>query len=256
MTMEVGFEGLRKSYTRKQLFDGLDFRLRGGELLLLSGANGAGKTTMMRILAGLERADAGTLLLNGRRDGWRSMKTPLRRHTVYLHQAPYMFDGTVFDNAAYPLPWLQRRRERLRVLEALDWSGLGELAGHRAQGLSGGQRQRVALVRALISRPDFLFMDEPTANLDMDARQACLDLIRRLRAEGMGLIVSSHAGHRLGAMSDRHLHLADGQLRPQSRPGEGQAEVIPIADPETRADRLDCAEQGAGRPKQRRSRIA
>jgi energy-coupling factor transporter ATP-binding protein EcfA2 len=154
MTMELGCDGLAKSYKRKRIFDGLDFRLRRGELLLLSGANGAGKTTLMRILAGLERADAGRFSLDGRTDGWTAMKTRLRRHTVYLHQTPYMFDGTVFDNAAYPLPWLRRRRERARVLEALRWSGLEGSGAPLRQGLSGGERQRLALARALISRPE------------------------------------------------------------------------------------------------------
>ncbi len=254
--MEVGCEGLRKAYPRKRLFDGLDFRLRSGQLLLLTGANGAGKTTMMRILAGLERADGGVMLLNGRREGWRSMKTRLRRHTVYLHQTPYMFDGTVFDNAAYPLPWSQRRRECARVLEALRWSGLEGMADQCARGLSGGERQRVALARALISRPGFLFMDEPTANLDVNARQTCLDLIARLSAEGLGLIVSSHSSRRLETMSDLHLRLAQGELSPQPRPGEGQAEVIPIADPDAKADRLDSADRDTGQPKERRSRSA
>jgi tungstate transport system ATP-binding protein len=231
MTMELECDRLAKSYKRKRLFDGLDFRLRRGELLLLSGANGAGKTTLMRILAGLERADAGRFSLDRRTAGWTAMKTRLRRHTVYLHQTPYMFDGTVFDNAAYPLPWLRRRRERGRVLEALRWSGLEGSAGLCAKGLSGGERQRLALARALISRPNFLFMDEPTANLDVSARQDCLDLIRRLRAEGMGLIVSSHSSRQLEAMSDRHLRLARGELHLEPRAEGGRADVIPIGEP-------------------------
>jgi len=243
--MEVGFEGLTKSYGRKQLFAGIAFQLGSGELLLLSGANGAGKTTMMRILAGLERPNAGNFLLNGQRGCWKAMQSRLRRHIVYLHQVPYMFDGTVFDNAAYPLSWLHRRRERGRVLEALQWSGLAGLADQGAQGLSGGERQRLALARALISRPSFLFMDEPTANLDVNARQYCLDLIRRLRAEGMGLIVSSHFSRQLEAMSDQHLRLAQGKLRPERRPEGGQAEVIPISEPHT-----------GDRPEPQRSRMA
>ena len=128
------------------------------------------------------------------------------------------------------------RRIRRSELEfnrdtALDWAGLAHLARRNARKLSGGERQRLALARARVLSPAVLLLDEPTTNMDQEARQQSFFLIRRMVSEGMGVVIASHDRQVIGQLGDRHLDLADGRLREvetgnrpgQARPGDNAA---------------------------------
>jgi tungstate transport system ATP-binding protein len=191
------------------------FELPVGSCTILSGRNGAGKTTLLKIAAGLMKPDQGTVQTGGACLHWRSARPVLRKHSIYMHQHAYMFDASVADNVAYGLrkagvPAAQRDEA---VRTALEWAGLAPLAARNARHLSGGERQRLALARARVLSPAVLLLDEPTTNMDREARQQSFFLIRRLVSEGTGVVIASHDRQIIGQLGDRHLHLVDGGLR-------------------------------------------
>jgi len=212
MTSTLHFQGLHKAFGPRSVLERVDLALHPGQLTLLTGPNGAGKSTLLKILAGIDRPDSGGLLHDGRPLNWQRAKTRLRSRLIYLHQQPYLYDRGVLENLLYGLDGPRAtRRERAR--QVLDEVGLSYLAERDATGLSGGERQRLALARALLRDPDYLLLDEPTASLDPQARDLCLQLLSGLRARGIGLLVASHDLAQHGALADHHWHLQDGRLQ-------------------------------------------
>ena len=141
---------LRMSINGQRLLDLPEFEVPERSCMVLSGRNGAGKTTLLRIVAGLLEPDQCEVDFGGHRQGWRGARELLRRDCIYLHQHPYMFDRSVWENVAFGLrqAGLRKTELRERVDRALDWAGLSHLAARNARQLSGGEKQRVALTRA------------------------------------------------------------------------------------------------------------
>ena len=203
----------------KPLLDVACFELPRASCTVLSGRNGAGKTTLLKIAAGLLRPDEATVRTADGAFDWNEARSLLRRTSIYMHQHAYMFDRDVVDNVAYGLkragvPALERSR---RVETALTWAGLDHLARRNARKLSGGERQRVALARARVLAPAVLLLDEPTTNMDEEATEQSLFLIRRMVSEGMGVVVASHDRRIVGQLADAHLNLAGGALHEVGR---------------------------------------
>ncbi len=210
----LGVSQLTKSYNNRVLFNIDSLQLHAGEATLLTGRNGAGKSTLLKILAGLEGRDSGSLSYHGTTLTRRQHRN-LGGRVIYLHQQPFLFDGSVIKNIGYGLNHLDRSQRSERVQRALEWSGLTHLADRHAKALSGGEQQRVALARAWVMEPELLLMDEPTSNMDTESRQRTLFLIRRLVHEGKCIVVSSHelkVDHRL---FQRQWHIDAGRLSEQ-----------------------------------------
>ena len=207
--MLVFYQVCKHTTRGDKLFDIDEFDIPEGACIILSGQNGAGKTTLLKILAGLETPDYAEVKFNGQRQTWKAARTRLRREVVYLHQQPYMFDHTVADNVAYGLARqsVPSAHVKQRVAEALDWSGLSHLAQRNARELSGGEQQRVALTRARVLSPRLLLLDEPLANMDISAREQTIQLIRRLKDDGVSTIITSHEPHISMLLGDQHRHL-------------------------------------------------
>ncbi len=209
----LAVESLVKRYGRREVLSDITLELHAGKVLLLSGANGAGKTTLLRILSGLEspnhcRVDVGQGAMP-----WRRCRTRLMQNALYLHQQPYMFDGSVRYNLAYALPRKLSKQRRHELIDtALAWSGLEHLQNTPSKSLSGGERQRVSLARAWLRQPKILMLDEPTANLDQLSRQRTLELLSPFKEDGMSLIIASHDPHHFSSLVDRSLHLHEGRL--------------------------------------------
>lgn len=214
----IHYSDLRKSLHGHQLLDIEALAIHERHCVALSGRNGAGKSTLMRIIAGLESPDSVSVTYEGVPVSWQRARQQLRTHVIYLHQQPYLFDRSVTDNVAYGL-----RRQGLaikeisrRVSEALDWAGIAHLQLRNARALSGGERQRVAFARARILSPRVLLLDEPTTNMDSEAREQAHRMIRRLREDGVGILLSTHEFHTVAHLCDAHLSLEAGKLHPQT----------------------------------------
>ncbi|MDZ4701882.1 MAG: ABC transporter ATP-binding protein [Rhodothermales bacterium] len=204
---------LHKSYGREAVLRGLDLSLAGRETLSVLGRSGCGKTTLLKVIAGLETADAGAVRLADR-DVTRA--EPQTRSAVYLYQEPLLFPHlNVRENIAFGL---RLRNEpagevRRRVDEMLDDLELASHARKMPTQLSGGQRQRVAFGRAIIIRPALLLLDEPFASLDVEIRGAMQQVFKRLvkRYEIAAIFVTHDLKEAL-LMGDRIAFMKEGRL--------------------------------------------
>jgi tungstate transport system ATP-binding protein len=205
---------LHKRFAKRGVLNDIELSLRPGECCLLSGANGAGKTTLLRIISGLEKPDSSQITIASKPPrSWRRCRADLQQQILYLHQQPYMFDGSVRYNLGYALAKGLDKASRRRLIDsALRWAGLEHLTETHAKLLSGGERQRVSLARAWLRNPPILLLDEPTANLDQEARERTLELIKSFKEQGIALLLASHDPLHFCALIDHHLHLYKGRL--------------------------------------------
>ena len=191
----------------------------GGPVTVLFGPSGAGKTTVLRALAGLERPDAGRIVLGG--ETWldtarRIDVAPQRRRVGLLFQEHALFPHlSVRANVAYGLGGLPGAAREARVREVLALTGVGpELLHRRPAALSGGQRQRVALARALAPSPRLLLLDEPLSALDAPSREELRAALRSaIRAAGVPALVVTHDRVEALALGDRVAVIAAGEIR-------------------------------------------
>jgi tungstate transport system ATP-binding protein len=208
------FHSIRKRHGRRSILDGIAISLQSGYCTLLTGDNGAGKTTLLRILGGFEKPDTFHAETGVGDLTWRRYRRLARASVMYLHQQPYLFEGSVRDNLAYALDRkLSKHDRRERIDEALAWGGLERIAASQAKTLSGGECQRVALARAWLRQPRYMLLDEPAANMDRDARLRTVSLLRRLRDEGMALLIASHDPDYFSSLVNERLHLDKGKLK-------------------------------------------
>ncbi len=209
----LNVESLNKRFGNRQVLHDVSVTLQAGEAILLCGPNGAGKSTLLRILSGLEKPDHCRLDLGRGSQSWSRSRDELFKNTLYLHQHPYMFDGSVRYNLAYALPRNLRGPARHDLIDrAMAWAGLEHLQETPSKSLSGGERQRVSLARAWLRKPRILLLDEPTANLDHASRQRIQELLTPLKEAGMSLVIASHDIHHFASLADRSLHLHEGSL--------------------------------------------
>lgn len=195
------------------------FTINEGETFSLIGASGCGKSTIMRVLAGLQREWRGEVKLfaDAIKPGMR-FQGELRRNVQMVFQDPYASlhpNHTLYRTLSEPLVINKERDISARVAEALIQVGLPADAAERyPHQLSGGQRQRVAIARALLLRPKILLLDEPTSALDMSVQAEILNLLNRLKQQsGMTYLLVSHDADVIAHMSDRAAYMADGVIQ-------------------------------------------
>ena len=196
------------------LFDVARLGIEKGSAYVLTGANGTGKSTLLRMLGGLERCDACTVEFEGSRLPLYPYPRQLRRGIVYVHQHPIMFSTSVGHNIAYGLlaRGVDRQLVRGLVDEAMAWAGVLHLRDNIPSRLSGGEKQRVALARARVLQPRLLLLDEPTANLDGAAREQVIGLIPTLVGQGASVVMACHDRDLINLPGVRRLKLREGQL--------------------------------------------
>jgi ABC-2 type transport system ATP-binding protein len=209
--------GLRKAYAGRTVLDGIDLRVRPGELLALLGPNGAGKTTTVEIVEGYRTADGGEVRVLGedpRRGG------PALRARVGL----MLQGGAGLEPRATP-------RDLLRLFSAfhdggrrgddlIDQVGLAPVSDTAVRRLSGGERQRLALAIALAGDPEVLILDEPTAGMDTEARRATRELIAHLRSAGRTILLTTHDLADVEHLADRVAILHRGRIVADATPDE------------------------------------
>ncbi len=227
----IAFSETHKAFGRRHILQGVGISLREGQCCLLTGQNGAGKSTLQRIIAGLERPDSAQVDVGDGYHSWKAQRKFLQANCVYLHQQPFMFDGSVAENLAYALPRTLTKAERLhRIQVALTWAGLEDIAECWAKTISGGERQRVALARAWLRSPRYMLLDEPSNNLDEDAKRRTLTLLESLKVQGIAMVVASHEAEQYRCIADEQLDLAQGRI--SARTGVGStlppSNIIPI----------------------------
>ena len=208
------FRGIEKAFADTNILRNVDISLYPGKCILLSGNNGSGKTTLLKIIAGLEAPSRAEIEFSGKSQSWKSAIRSIRREIIYLHQQPYLLSGTVESNVSYGLRFTNLNRKQLResVKKALEWAGLADVAKHQAKTLSGGVQQRVAFTRAWILKPKVLLLDEPMTNMDIESREQACDLLKRMKSEGMSIVLTSHDTNIFDGLIDSHFSLSDGKL--------------------------------------------
>ncbi len=200
MRAAVQVRDLRKSYGTREVLRGLDFQVEKGEIFALLGVNGAGKTTALECLEGLRRYDSGQVHIQGR--------TGIQLQSASLPAAIRPLEA---------VEWMARwKKTRLdpAVWEALD---LAPLSNRMYGELSTGQKRRLHLALALLGDPEILFLDEPSAGLDVEARAALHGQIRRLRDRGKTILLASHDMAEVESLCDRLGILREGRVAFQGR---------------------------------------
>ncbi len=211
----VELRGVTKRYGALEAADQVTFSIPSGELLALVGASGCGKTTTLRLIAGLESPDAGELLLNGRRVGWPGGGVPPEDRRVGMVFQDYaLFPHlSVNGNLAFALHGWKPAERDARIAAMLDLVGLAAQGGRYPHELSGGQQQRVALARALAAGPSVVLLDEPFSNLDAALRREMRAEVRRILKEaGATAVFVTHDQEEALSIADRVAVMAQGRL--------------------------------------------
>ena len=204
-----------KRYGARVLANGVSLRVAPGEIVALLGASGSGKSSLLKIIAGLEKPDAGSVWMNGVDI---TQLPPEQRGFALMFQDFALFPHlSVLDNVAFGLveQRVPRALARERALAILALFGLVDHARHKIWTLSGGEQQRVALARALITAPRALLLDEPFSALDAELRTSLQkEFAQRIAAAGMATLLVTHDEAEARAMAGRGMRLVDGRLQP------------------------------------------
>lgn len=213
----IAVEGLRMHYGEHEVLRDVSFEVRRGEVLALLGPNGAGKTSTIEVLEGLRRRSAGRVEVLGvdpaqASEAWRArvgiVLQSWRDHAKWRVRELLAYQGSLFapfGTEAVPRPW--------DVDALLAAVGLAEQAGQMVRSLSGGQRRRLDVAIGLVGRPELVFLDEPTAGLDPEARRDFHALVRRITREfDATVLITTHDLAEAEALADRIVILAEGRI--------------------------------------------
>ena len=209
----IEIRNLTKSFGSVKAVDGVDLDINAGEFLTLLGPSGSGKTTVLRMIAGFETPDSGSIKLNGSDITYlppyeRDVNTVFQDYALFPHM-------DVISNIEYGLrvKGVEKKERREKALKALDQVRLSGYENRKPNQLSGGQRQRVALARALVNRPSVLLLDEPLGALDLKLReQMQLELKELQREVGITFIFVTHDQEEALTMSDRIAAFNNGRI--------------------------------------------
>jgi iron(III) transport system ATP-binding protein len=217
----LGVRDLWKGYAHTPVLRGVDLDVPAGSLTAVLGLSGCGKTTLLRVIAGFERAERGTVSLGGRTlDDGQTYVEPERRGIGYVPQEGALFPHlSVRDNVAFGLSRRERRGEA--VANLLEMVGIAPLARRLPHELSGGEQQRVALARALACRPHALLLDEPFSSLDASLRSRVREEVQALlREQGVTTVMVTHDQEEALSLADVVAVLRDGTIVQQAAPAE------------------------------------
>ncbi len=213
--MSLEFHGIRHAYGAREVLRGIDLTVAPGEIVCLLGASGCGKTTLLRLAAGLEPLQAGRIELGGQVIAEPGRDVPPERRGVgFVFQDYALFPHlTVAENVAFGLRFAPRGERGWRVMDALARVGLEAYQAAFPHMLSGGQQQRVALARALAPRPAVLLLDEAFASLDARLREQVRDdTLHVLQTSGIATLLVTHDSEEAMFMGDRIALMREGRM--------------------------------------------
>lgn len=209
---------ITKSYGQLSVLKGVDISVNRGEIVSILGSSGAGKSSLLHILGTLDRADTGSITINGEsveKLKGKELAAFRNKHIGFVFQFHHLLpEFSALENVCIP-GWIAgRKRKEVEEQAAalLEKLGLGNRKEHKPQELSGGEQQRVAVARALINQPVIVFADEPTGNLDSKNAKELHDLFVSLRDEFQQTFLIVTHNEELAAMSDRSLFMRDGLI--------------------------------------------
>jgi putative ABC transport system ATP-binding protein len=209
---------LSKKYGDLEVVKGVSLAIDAGEFACLVGKSGCGKTTLLSLLSGLEKATKGRVILNGKEMNGASEDSLalFRRNNVgFIFQSFNLIPTlSAWENVALPLFPLKMTGEerRRRATELLEKMELGHRIEHLPSALSGGEKQRVAIARALVNKPKIIFADEPTGNLDSGTGEAIMTILNKLhREEGVAILMVTHEDE-LAKTANRLIRMKDGEI--------------------------------------------
>ena len=208
-------QSIRKCYGSNIALDIEELTIGEGRLYTLTGANGAGKSTLLSLLAFLAPPTTGEIFYDGKRVDWNHGSVEgHRRKVTLLHQSPYLFGGTVYDNVAFGLKarGIQGEAQQRRVDKALDTTALQGFRDRKARELSGGETQRVAMARALALEPEVLLLDEPLANIDRETTGLLETVIASLPARGTTVVLITHDPDQRDRLNGESILLEGGKV--------------------------------------------
>ena len=214
----IEIKGITKSFGELQVLKGLDLTIYKGEVVSIVGPSGAGKTTLLQIMGTLDKADAGSVVINGVEVGSLKEKelAAFRNKQIgfvfQFHQLLPEF--TALENVMMPalIGGMSSDKAMRKAKEILAFLGLAERASHKPAELSGGEKQRVAVARALINDPAVIFADEPSGSLDSKNKEELHQLFFDLRDRlGQTFVIVTH-DEGLAQLTDRTIHMVDGRI--------------------------------------------
>lgn len=213
----IAFEQVSKQFDSRLVLRHVDFSIDQGEMVFLTGASGAGKSTMLRMIMGLERPSGGGVYIDKMKIARMSqaLLARHRRQMGIIEQTPrFMQRYTVYDNVALPLMVLGYRSVDMkkRVQAALDKVGLLDRAQDYPAALSVGEQQRAAIARAVVSRPQMILADEPAGNLDPGLAKDIYQLFADFNSVGVSLLIATHDLSLIASMPYRILNIKNGKL--------------------------------------------
>lgn len=225
MSCLLRVNGLSKRFeaTSPNVVDDVSFTVEPNEIFAILGPSGCGKTTTLRVLAGFENTDKGSVELRNRViECQHAHVAPEKRGIGFVFQEYALFPHlNVFDNVAFGLSGLKKSERSVRVDEMLQLTGLTAFASRKPHELSGGQQQRVALARALAPMPDIIFLDEPFSNLDAVLRQSTRNEIRAiLKKAGTSAVLVTHDQEEALSFADRIAVMNNGKIEQIGTPEE------------------------------------
>ncbi len=214
MTIKLTANQLSMRFKDRVLFHIPHLSIGPNDAVYLKGDNGVGKTTLLKILSGLVKPTTGHI--HAPSDHWvqRLFTRSGHKDVIYLHQSPFLFDGTVYQNVSYGIRYqkLSAQDKRAQVIYALRMVGLETLANEHISVLSGGEKQRVAMARAWILKPSILFMDEPSASLDQESIERLVIMAKDLLDRGSSIVITSHQKNALTDLCRKQWWIKDTTL--------------------------------------------
>lgn len=214
----IQIRDIKKSFGNLEVLKGIDLDIERGKVVSIVGASGAGKTTLLQIMGTLDKADSGSVIIDGidvmklsdaKRSAFRN------KHMGFVFQFHQLLpEFTALENVMMPalIGGTSRREAKKRAEELLAFMGLSDRASHKPNELSGGEKQRVAVARALVNKPDVVFADEPSGSLDTQNKQELHRLFFDLRDKmGQTFVIVTH-DEQLANLADQKICMQDGVI--------------------------------------------